>query len=119
MPETDAKPQGGSKAFRISWPVFIVVTALIAIAAGFPLLSALAAGSIANLHGCVLNEGGVNPCVIAGIDFGKALYSLGVLGWLAIATLPLGMGALVLWFLAFAVIALRARAIDRRKGIGA
>jgi hypothetical protein len=95
------------------------VSILIVLAASFPLLAAMAAGTFASLNGCVLNEGGVNPCVLGGVDFGNALYSLGVLGWLAIATVPLGIGVLGVWAVIFAVIALRARAIDKRSVNGA
>lgn len=119
MPRSDTQPQGGRKAFRIGWPVFISVSILIGIAASFPLLAAMAAGTLASLNGCTLNEGGVNPCVVAGIDFGNALYSLGVLGWLAIATVPIGIGALAVWVVAFAVVGMRARSIDSGAGNGA
>jgi hypothetical protein len=119
MPSTDAKLQGGGKAFRIGWLTFISLSILIALVAMFPLLAAMAAGAVASLNGCMLNEGGANPCVIAGIDFGNALYFLGVLGWLAIATVPMGIGVLAVWVFAFGVIALRAKAIDSRTGNGA
>jgi hypothetical protein len=49
------------------------------------------AGTIAEANGCTLHEGFVNPCVINGVDYGETLYSFGVLGWLALGTIPLAL----------------------------
>ncbi len=114
MARQDLQNDEARGPFRIGWPVFIAVGTLIGVAAAFPLLSALAAGTIANLNGCALNEGSANPCVIAGTDYGEELYSLGVLGWLAIATVPIGIAALAIWALVFIVAKIRAAAHDRR-----
>ncbi len=54
-----------------------------------PVFSVASAAMIANAAGCTLHEGSVNPCVIAGIDWGTALYMMGVLGWLMLLSLPL------------------------------
>jgi hypothetical protein len=105
---------GGKRVFRIGWPIFIAIGTFIVVAAAFPLLAAFAAGTIANLNGCALNEGSANPCVIAGTDYGETLYSLGVVGWLAIATVPIGIAALAVWALVFIVTTIRAAAHDRR-----
>lgn len=53
-----------------------------------PVASPLLAVAIASARGCRLNEGSVNSCVILGVDWGEALYTMFVLGWLALATLP-------------------------------
>jgi hypothetical protein len=62
-----------------------------------PLVSTMAAGLIASHYGCQLNEGSVHPCVIGGQDRGSTLYTLGMMGWFMIATLPIGAGLVVLW----------------------
>jgi len=114
MARQDPQNDEARGPFRIGWPASIAVGTLIVVAAAFPLLAAFAAGTIANLNGCTLNEGSANPCVIAGADYGDTLYSLGVLGWLAIATVPIGIAALAVWALIFIVAGIRAAAHDRR-----
>ena len=42
-----------------------------------------------------MNEVRPTPCVVFGVDIGKPLYTLGVMGWLGIVTLPSGGIALV------------------------
>lgn len=51
-----------------------------------PILSVTLAGLIATVNGCVLHEGGVSPCLIMGHDFGGALHTMTVLGWLMLIT---------------------------------
>lgn len=63
----------------------------------FPVASVLLAGLIATPAGCELNEAVVNPCIIAGIDLGELLYAMGVLGWLMIGTIPVGVILLAIW----------------------
>ncbi len=65
----------------------------------FPVLSVLVAATIANLNDCTLHEGFVNPCVIAGVDWGGALYAMGVMGWLGLVTLPFGLLILLIFAL--------------------
>lgn len=81
----------------------------------FPILLVAIAGGIASLGDCRLNEATVNPCVIAGVDLGGILYSMWVLGWLMIATLPIGALLLACWFLALLVQLL---VIRRRRKAG-
>jgi hypothetical protein len=57
----------------------------------------MAAGLIASHYGCQLDEGSVHTCVIAGKDRGSILYTLGMMGWFMIATLPIGAGLVMLW----------------------
>ena len=54
---------------------------------------------IANSHGCKVDEGSVHPCVINGKDYGQLLYTLGVLGWLMLVTIPGGLFAFVIWLI--------------------
>ncbi|GAB4064360.1 hypothetical protein GCM10028812_02710 [Ancylobacter sonchi] len=62
-----------------------------------PLACALLAGLVADLAGCALDEGSVHPCLIGGRDVGELLYTMGVLGWLTLATLPAGGLLLLVW----------------------
>jgi len=56
-------------------------------------------GAIANAYGCKVDEGSVHPCIINGHDYGHLLYTLGVLGWLMLVTLPAGLFAFVVWLI--------------------
>jgi hypothetical protein len=59
----------------------------------------VACGLIANANGCRVDEGSVHSCVINGKDYGQLLYTLGVMGWLMLVTLPAGAFAFVLWLI--------------------
>ena len=72
---------------------------VIALAAGWPLMSVVIAGTVASWNGCTLHEGFVNPCVVNGRDVGETLYAMGVMGWFMLATLPFGAIAFVVWTL--------------------
>jgi hypothetical protein len=74
----------------------IVLGAIVALALA-PVLPVVAASSIANAHGCKLDEGNPHPCIVFGADIGGWLYSMGVTGWYAVATIPLGLIALLGW----------------------
>jgi hypothetical protein len=76
---------------------------LVLIACLSPVIAVAIAGSIANRHGCTLNEGAIHPCVIDGVDYGRDLYTLAMMGWLMIATLPVAAGTIVLWVVIEAV----------------
>lgn len=56
-------------------------------------------GAIANAYGCRVDEGSAHPCIINGQDYGELLYSLGVMGWLMLVTLPTGLVAFVSWLI--------------------
>ena len=62
-----------------------------------PLAALVVSAALAGLLGCELNEGGAQPCVIAGLNLGGFLSGLFVSGWLALITLPLLMCVLALW----------------------
>ena len=55
-----------------------------------PIVSLLIAIGVANLGGCALDEGSIHPCVIGGIDWGELLSFMGIMGWLALFTVPVG-----------------------------
>jgi hypothetical protein len=82
---------------RFPWILYWIALALIAIVAFAPVGSVVACGLIANTHGCRVDEGSVHPCVIGGKDYGQLLYTLGVMGWLMLVTLPAGALAFAMW----------------------
>ena len=55
--------------------------------------------AVANTYGCKVDEGSMHPCIINGQDYGQLLYTLGVLGWLMLVTLPAGLFAFVVWLI--------------------
>ena len=55
--------------------------------------------AIANAYGCKVDEGSVHPCIINGHDYGELLYSLGVMGWFMLVTIPGGLVAFVSWLI--------------------
>jgi hypothetical protein len=63
----------------------------------FPVFSLGIAVLIANGAGCTLDEGNIHACLVLGIDLGGTLYAMAVLGWLMIATIPLGGMLLACW----------------------
>ena len=84
-------------ARRFPWAVYWIVWAVILIFTLLPLASVLLAASIADAHGCRLDEGNAHPCIVWGSDWGTTLYGMALMGWLMIATLPLGGGAFIVW----------------------
>jgi hypothetical protein len=92
--------------------LFIVVCIFLIGAA--PIISVAIAGSVANAAGCQLDEGSIHPCLINGADYGDTLYSMGVLGWLMLASIPLALGLLVIYAVVLGIIFL-VRALRRPK----
>lgn len=90
--------------------IHTLVILLILLLGASPILSALVAGTIAEANGCELHEGFVNPCIINGEDWGDTLYTMGLLGFLAIGTLPIGVGAAVIYLVIVIVVSLIVRA---------
>ena len=85
------------KPDKFPYWAYAVALAVILFFALAPVISVFLASFIAEANACPLNEGTVNPCMLAGVDLGPTLYTLFVLGWFALATLPLGGGALLVW----------------------
>jgi hypothetical protein len=82
---------------RFPWIIYGIILGLIAVFALAPIGSVLACGWIANTHGCRVDEGSIHPCIIDGKDYGHLLYTLGVMGWLMLVTLPAGALAFGIW----------------------
>jgi len=96
---------------RFAWVPYWIVLALIVLVAFAPIGSVITCGWIANAHGCKVDEGSVHPCMINGKDYGQLLYTLGVLGWLMLVTLPVGALAFAIWL----VVLILHRASWRRR----
>jgi hypothetical protein len=88
---------------RFPWVIYWIVLALILLVALAPIGSVMACGWIANAHGCKVDEGSVHPCIINGKDYGHMLYTLGVMGWLMLVTLPGGALAVMIWLIVLLV----------------
>src|SRR5206468_3724613 len=84
---------------RFPWVLYWIVLALIILFAFAPVGSVMLCATIANAYECKVDEGSVHPCIINGQDHGHLLYSLGVLGWLMLVTLPAGLFAFVVWLI--------------------
>jgi hypothetical protein len=78
----------------------------------FPIFCALIPMVVSAICGCTVNEAASAPCVVFGVDIGKPLYTLGVMGWLGVVTLPTGGVAFALYTIF--VVAQR-RIAQRRK----
>jgi hypothetical protein len=97
-------------ARRFPWWVYGLALVLILAVALAPLVSVMIAGTIAEANGCTLHEGFVNPCMVDGTDMGETLYAMGVMGWLMLATIPLGAMALLAWLVILVIhLIVRAR----------
>ena len=94
---------------RIRIRSLIIGYVIIALFAGAPILSLAIAGTIAQWNGCTLHEGFVNPCVVGGTEVGQTLYTMSVLGFMAIATIPIGIVLFLVWTAAWLFWALRKR----------
>lgn len=85
------------KTKRFPWRLYGVLLILIVLFGIAPILGAVVSEAIASANGCTLNEGTQSVCMIGGSDWGGALYSMFVLTWFLLATLPLAGGALIVW----------------------
>lgn len=90
-----------TRRFGMKW--YWIAWAAIAIFSILPMISGISAAAIAEGNGCILNEGSSHPCVIGGVDWGDALYAMGVLTWLMFLTFPLGFGLFVIWLIVLIV----------------
>lgn len=95
------------------WRLYGVVALAIAIFALWPLVSVFASIGVAQQFGCQLDEGSIHVCMIGGSDWGGALTILFVMGWFALLTLPVGLGAGLIWL---AVLVVHRLAWSQRRG---
>jgi hypothetical protein len=81
---------------RFPWVIYALALLAILAVALAPVGSVVVCSWVANTHSCKVDEGSVHPCIIRGHDYGQLLYTLGVLGWLMLVTLPGGALALMI-----------------------
>ena len=62
-----------------------------------PLVPLIVAGLIATANNCMLDEGDAHPCIVFGTDVGDTLYTMQVMGFIAIVTVPTGLVALLVF----------------------
>lgn len=74
---------------KFPWAVYIIALVLLLAATLFPVPILFFASWFAETHGCTVNEGGIYPCIVNGVDWGETLALMGMSGWLLIATLPI------------------------------
>lgn len=84
---------------RFPWILYLLALVVILAFAFAPIGSVMLCGAIANAYGCKVDEGSVHPCIINGQDYGHLLYTLGVLGWMMLVTIPGGLLAFVIWLI--------------------
>ena len=80
---------------RFPWIWYLLALLVIFAFAFAPIGSVTLCAAIANAYGCKVDEGSMHPCIINGHDYGELLYSLGVMGWLMLVSLPGGLFAFV------------------------
>ncbi|SEQ22772.1 hypothetical protein SAMN05428969_2298 [Devosia sp. YR412] len=97
------------RKFGMKW--YWIALVAIAIFSVFPMITGISAAFIAEANGCILNEGSSNPCIIAGVDWGDTLYTMGVLTWLMFATFPLAFVLFIIWV----IVLIIHRTVWRRK----
>lgn len=88
---------------RFPWGIYWILLVVIVVFALWPVATVALSSWLAETNGCMLNEGDVNPCLIGGADWGGALYTMFVLGWFMLATVPLGAGALLVWLVVLVI----------------
>jgi ABC-type sugar transport system permease subunit len=84
---------------RFPWILYWILLALIVLFTVAPIGSVIACSVMAHAYGCHVDEGSVHPCIVNGQDYGHLLYTLGVLGWLMLFTLPAGVFAFLIWLI--------------------
>jgi hypothetical protein len=78
---------------------YALALVLILVVALWPVASVALSGWLAEIHGCDLDEGSIHACMIGGSDWGPTLYTMFVMGWFMLATLPMGAMGLAIWLL--------------------
>jgi hypothetical protein len=81
----------------------LILLVIFAIGIG-PWISVAIAGTIAEANDCILNESTVNPCIVNGKDMGETLYTMGMMGWIGIATCPVALILLGVYLLVIVTV---------------
>jgi nitrate reductase NapE component len=93
----------GARRGRFPWLGYLLALFAILVFALWPVATVALSSWLAQANGCMLDEGNVHPCMIGGSDWGPALYTMFVLGWFMLATVPIGAFALAAWLLVIVV----------------
>lgn len=72
-----------------------------------PVISVLLSIAIAEIGNCTLHEGSINSCQIGSFELGETLYTMFVLGWFMLYSIPLGFLGLFVGLIWLAVRFLR------------
>jgi hypothetical protein len=83
--------------------------AAILVAAAVPFVLTLGAGLVGAALGCQVDESGIHPCVVFGIDLGYPLYATALTGLIMLIGLPFAGVALLVWLVVAGVAMLRRR----------
>ncbi len=98
MTSNAAIATGEGRTVRLGWRLTAFITLCVLTVVGWaPFAGVLVSSLLAEAFGCTLNEAGTHPCVVAGIDWGGALSTMFVLGWLMLVTWPLMLLTPVAW----------------------
>lgn len=68
-----------------------------------PLAFTLVAFLVASAAGCALDESGIHPCVIGGVDWGGLLAFMGMMFWLSFVSIPAGAVGLFVGAVLYAI----------------
>ena len=74
-----------------------------------PVALTFAAVLFAQSNGCTMSALGPEPCLVGGVDWGGLLSVVFVGHWLALATIPLGGLAMIVWLVVAAAFWWRGR----------
>lgn len=97
----------------------ILLLCLILLWIVWPIALTATAGAIAAANGCQLNEAQINSCIVNGREMGDTLYTLGVMGWFMLVTIPTGLLALLIFLLVLLILWLVGRRRSSRPSAGA
>ena len=90
MSPNEQQPKQSSMDREISLRGKVIIYVVLLLFTFAPILSAMIASAVASCCGARLDESGVHPCVILGVDVGGVLYKMAVAGWFALLTVPVG-----------------------------
>ena len=86
------------------------VAVLIILFGAWPIISVILSSVIADSLHCQVDEGSAHACLYQGRDIGDTLNFMFVSGWFAFLTVPLALGALIVW----SIVAFVTRSRSRR-----
>ncbi|MEP2703645.1 MAG: hypothetical protein ABJQ71_09420 [Roseibium sp.] len=88
---------------QLFW-IFLLLLVIIVAGALSPVLIVIASNLAANLAGCTFVAGKIEPCMIAGMDFGKHMGTVQHMPWLLFYTIPAGLIAFAVWLIGLGIV---------------